>query len=129
MAASNPAMPGDVVTMYGTGWDNTATVTVGGQKVNVLFAGEDPSFAGLDQASIQLPANIASGALPVVLTVGGVESNTAILPVGPDARASRAERRRRSSGGTASSRRRRPVFSQFHLAGVAGTLTPLHRLS
>ena len=60
----------------------SVTVTVGGQPAAVSFAGLAPGFAGVYQINAQVPAGIAPGpAVPVVLTQGGVASNTATIGV------------------------------------------------
>lgn len=57
-------------------------VTIGGVPVTVYFSGLAPGFVGLYQVNAGLPANIPTGdAVPVVLTIGGVESNTVTIAV------------------------------------------------
>jgi len=54
----------------------TVTATVGDTPpANALFAGLAPGFAGLWQVNVALPSGI-SGAVPVIVTVAGVASNT-----------------------------------------------------
>ncbi len=53
----------------------TVTATVNGNPAGVPFAGLAPGFAGLWQVDVDLPAGV-SGALPVVVSVAGVASNT-----------------------------------------------------
>ena len=94
--AANPAVAGAVVILYCTGEGQTSpggvdgllansatlpapvakvSVTVGGQPVNVLYAGAAPGLvAGVLQVNVQLPAGLAAGNQPVVLTIGGVSS-------------------------------------------------------
>ncbi|MEO5926621.1 MAG: cytochrome c peroxidase [Bryobacteraceae bacterium] len=49
-----------------------ATVTVNGTPAKVLYAGIAPGLVeGANQVNVQLPAGIGSGALNIVLTVGG----------------------------------------------------------
>ena len=91
-----PAKPGDVLTLYGTGFGITnpavATgelpaassgvagslqVTVGGValgKTDLLYAGVAPGNAGLYQINLHLPASTPDGNLPVQVTVNGFTS-------------------------------------------------------
>jgi uncharacterized protein (TIGR03437 family) len=58
------------------------TVTIGGQSAAVLFSGLAPGFVGLYQVNVTVPANAPSGnAVPLVLTIGGVSSNTVTMAV------------------------------------------------
>jgi uncharacterized protein (TIGR03437 family) len=87
------AKPGDVVTLWATGFGATApptpagsavvgapavaapvTVTIGGQPATLLSTVLSPGSAGLYQIAIQLPATLPSGAVAVQATVGGVSS-------------------------------------------------------
>jgi uncharacterized protein (TIGR03437 family) len=63
---------------------NTApAVMVGGQAVNVIFAGLTPQFPGVNQINITLPAGTPTGnAVPIQISVGGiVTSNTITIAV------------------------------------------------
>lgn len=93
---SNPAVKGTVISIYGTGAGvsypqaadgsttpavNTpmpvasASVTIGGQTAQVLYAGGAPGLvAGVLQVNAVVPAAANSGAAAIVLTVGGVSS-------------------------------------------------------
>ncbi len=98
-AAANPAAKGSVVVLFGTGEGQTTpggvdgkiaateypkpvqtvTVTVGGRPATVLYAGAIPGQVfGLFQVNIQLPAEVPAGNQPVVVTVGGVASQTGL---------------------------------------------------
>jgi len=58
------------------------TVTIGGQTATVTFAGLAPGFAGVYQVNAQVPAAVTPGnAVPVVLTQGSFQSNTATIAV------------------------------------------------
>lgn len=66
--------------LYGTGFRNHGNmagvqVTVGGKAAEVLFAGAQGDFAGLDQLNIKLPANLPAGEVEIVATVNGAASN------------------------------------------------------
>lgn len=88
----NPALPGSIVMVYGTGFgpltlpvtDGQAvsgadpatlavTATVAGQPASVLYAGAAPELiAGVTQINVQLPAGVAHNlSAPLVLTVAG----------------------------------------------------------
>jgi uncharacterized protein (TIGR03437 family) len=57
-------------------------VTVNGVSVPVQYAGAQPSFAGLDQVNISLPAALSgTGIANVVLTVDGQVSNAVTLSI------------------------------------------------
>lgn len=101
-----PAKPGDVVSMFGSGWGPTSpavapgditgaiqapisgtySLTIGGVTVptsDIQYIGLAPqSISGLYQLQVKLPASLADGDQPVVLTVGGSQSQpTATLPI------------------------------------------------
>jgi len=100
---SRPAKPGEFVLLYCTGLGAVthqpaagdmspgsppaATVTaptlkLGGASVPVSFSGLAPNFVGLYQVNFQIPAKAASGnAVPLVLSIGGVSSNTATIAI------------------------------------------------
>jgi uncharacterized protein (TIGR03437 family) len=56
------------------------TVTVGGVKADVAFAG-NPWLVGVTQVNFTVPANAPTGAQPVVVTVGGIVSAPATITV------------------------------------------------
>jgi uncharacterized protein (TIGR03437 family) len=99
--SSNPAAVGSVVVVYLTGQgpldhpvpDGTPAVTsplahatssvsatIGGVAATVQFLGLSPGFVGLAQANIQVPS-LATGNYPLVITVGGFVSSSAVLSV------------------------------------------------
>lgn len=57
------------------------TATIGGQAATVAFSGGAPGLAGVGQINVQVPAGLATGDYPLVVTVGGVASNTEIVSV------------------------------------------------
>jgi virginiamycin B lyase len=83
---SNPA---DQVflSLYGTGIRGASglaavSVTVGGVPVDVLFAGAQPQFPGLDQVNVKLsPALAGKGDAAVKVTVDGHVSNTVTIRI------------------------------------------------
>jgi uncharacterized protein (TIGR03437 family) len=99
--AANPATPGEYVIIYANGLgpvtpaltdgaatpaalyptNTQATATVEGIAAPVLFSGAAPYFVGLDQINIQVPANAASGAQSLVVSVGGMASNSTTIQI------------------------------------------------
>jgi uncharacterized protein (TIGR03437 family) len=101
--ASSPAHAGDYLQIYGTGLgavSNTpqtgaaavatplsqlignATATIGGVSTPVSFAGLAPGFVGLYQVNVQVPPGVAPGdAVPVILSAGGLTSNSVTISV------------------------------------------------
>jgi uncharacterized protein (TIGR03437 family) len=98
---THPAAAGSVVVVYLTGLgavdhpvaDGAATpgsplanatgtpsATVGGVNAPVQFLGLTPGYSGLAQANIQVPS-LATGDYPLVITVGGYVSSSAMLSV------------------------------------------------
>ena len=66
--------------LYGTGIRQrtdlaNVTATVGSMKVDVLFAGAQGGYEGLDQINLTLPRALPGGELEVVLKVDGVTAN------------------------------------------------------
>ncbi|MGH9612379.1 MAG: IPT/TIG domain-containing protein [Bryobacteraceae bacterium] len=57
------------------------SATVGGVPAEVTFAGLAPGYVGVAQMNLKVPP-LASGNYPVVISAGGVTSNSAILTVG-----------------------------------------------
>jgi uncharacterized protein (TIGR03437 family) len=91
LSASAPAFPGDTLQIFATGLgviDSSGhpsplpTVSVGGQQVTVVTAVGGSPNPGLYQVTIQLPGTTPAGNLPIILSIGGVSSQSAILPVG-----------------------------------------------
>ena len=102
---SNPAHPGEVILIYGTGLGGvvpsvpsgeaapgdplaniigTVTVQIGGRDGEVRFAGLAPGFAGLYQLNVRIPPDTAPASdVPVVVNVAGVPSNSVTIPVVP----------------------------------------------
>ena len=101
ISATNPAHAGDVVELYGNGlgpvnnqpasgapWSSGAlpstkspcTVTVGGVNAPVSYCGL-AGYPAEYQINITVPAGLASGNQPVVLSTGGVSSKAANLPI------------------------------------------------
>jgi uncharacterized protein (TIGR03437 family) len=78
---TNPALPGQYVTLWGTGLGNLTTgdvsVDLGGERIPAYFAGHSPGIPGMDQISFRIPAGAFDGCyVPVVLRAAGVASNS-----------------------------------------------------
>jgi uncharacterized protein (TIGR03437 family) len=105
VTAAQPARPGDAVSLFGTGFgytqpvwqagevpvglaplSNPVAVSIGGVTLaasEVNYAGlAAGSISGLYQINARIPANAQDGNLPVVVTVGGVASQSGVtIPV------------------------------------------------
>jgi minor extracellular serine protease Vpr len=102
VTSSNPAKRGDVIELYVNGLgpvSNTPasgdpaslttlsstptlpTVTLGGVNMPVSFAGLAPGYIGLYQVNATIPANAPTGNQPMIISMGGVASPSANLPV------------------------------------------------
>jgi uncharacterized protein (TIGR03437 family) len=104
ITADNPAVPGEYVAVYGTGFgavsggslsdgeltplslyscNNPLVITLGGMQLPPSFCGLTPTTAGLYQVNVQVPNNVskAQASASISLTVGGVSANTASLPL------------------------------------------------
>ncbi|MCL5742570.1 MAG: hypothetical protein M1541_01395 [Acidobacteria bacterium] len=57
------------------------SVTIGGKPASVQFNGLAPYFVGLYQLNVVVPANAAAGVQPVIVTVNGIASKAANLPI------------------------------------------------
>ena len=99
---ANPVGAGDAVTIYFTGigpLDHPVatgqpapldgplsraalpfSATIGGQSADVLYAGLTPGSISLAQANVRVPS-LPSGDFPVVIKVGGSESNAPVITV------------------------------------------------
>jgi uncharacterized protein (TIGR03437 family) len=102
---ARPARPGDLVTLYGTGFGDTNPAVVAGQLAtgitpltnpitvtigsvtlspsDVLYAGLSPSsISGLYQFNLRIPLSTPSGDIPVTITIGGAQTQAgATIPV------------------------------------------------
>jgi uncharacterized protein (TIGR03437 family) len=94
VSTTSPAKPGEVIILWGTGFGpanpavpsgqvftgnnplatTPVTATIGGQPATINFAGV--VGAGLVQVNVQVPASLANGDMPVVLTVGTTTTQT-----------------------------------------------------
>jgi uncharacterized protein (TIGR03437 family) len=97
VTAGVPAMPGDLVVLWGTGFGPTnpptaagtivtgapvtatlPVVTVGGMQVPVVSAVLTAGSVGLYQITIQLPANVPTGAVALQASVGGTSTQSGV---------------------------------------------------
>ena len=74
-----------VLVLYGTGWRGASAgvqVWIGGVAVEVLFAGRQPEYAGLDQLNVRLPRSLAGrGEVVVEITAAGKAANRVTLRI------------------------------------------------
>jgi uncharacterized protein (TIGR03437 family) len=77
-----PATDQVFILLFGTGFRNRSTLTavsprIGGVAAEVLFAGPQGDFVGLDQANLRIPRSLMGrGEVDVVMTVDGKSANT-----------------------------------------------------
>jgi len=102
ITADSPAVAGETIIVYLTGAGPVSpqpatgqaagatplsqatlpfSATIGGQTAPVDFLGMTPFLVALAQANIRVPAGVASGDQPVVITVGGAVSNGPLVRV------------------------------------------------
>jgi uncharacterized protein (TIGR03437 family) len=73
--------------LFGTGFRNRSalsavTCQIGGEVSEVLYAGPQVSFVGLDQANVRIPRSLAGrGEVNVVFTVDGKTANTVTINI------------------------------------------------
>jgi uncharacterized protein (TIGR03437 family) len=75
-----------VTAMYVTGLDLSSkpTVSVGGMPGDVMWWGNAPGYAGLQQINVGFPSGVAgAGRVPVTVTSGGVTSNVTFMEILP----------------------------------------------
>lgn len=102
VSPASPAKPGEYLVLYlaGLGVTDSAVadgaaspasplahpliapiLSLNGTNVPVYFGGLTPGFVGLYQINFQVPVNIPSGDIQLVVSQAGVASNSTILPV------------------------------------------------
>ncbi len=98
----NPAVSGSVISVYltgqgpvvppvatGTGASGetpavtiaTTTATIGGSPASVQFSGLQPGLVGVARVDLTLGSDVPPGDQPVVVSMGGVASNPALISV------------------------------------------------
>lgn len=103
-SSSNPAKDGALIIAYLTGAGavspavadgapasaspvsnvtSTVTATIDSQTAQVKFAGLAPDFVGLWQVNLLVPAGLAQGDYPLIISVDGQSSNAAKVSVTP----------------------------------------------
>ena len=75
-----------IVTFFGTGFRSAdpadVRVVIGGLEAEVLYAGPQPEFAGLDQINVRLPADLAGrGVVDVRVNIGDRTANLAEIGI------------------------------------------------
>ena len=79
LGATNPAQTDGVPAAGAAAVTLPVGVTVGGVSLaptDILYAGVSPSYIGLYQVNLRVPAGVASGKQPIVITVGTNQSPT-----------------------------------------------------
>lgn len=81
---THPALPGQYVTLWGTGLGSFAAqdviITLAGQSIQPSFAGHAPGIPGLDQINFPVPAGAMTGCyVPLSVSVGGSTSRPVTL--------------------------------------------------
>jgi uncharacterized protein (TIGR03437 family) len=92
-AVSAPVQAGDYIEIYCTGLGPThlvgglqrtvltPTVFIGAAPVQPVFSGLTPGLAGLYQVDVQVPAGLAAGVQPLLLSIGASHSNEVPITV------------------------------------------------
>jgi len=102
IGSSHPATRGQMVQLYANGLGpvnhqpadgaltpvspqatttSNPTVTIAGQPATVQFSGLAPNLIGVYQLTVTVPANISPGMQPAIVTINGIASPAANLPV------------------------------------------------
>jgi len=98
-SASNPAVRGSYISIFGTGEGATdpvlpenalasapyplitspVSVTIGGQKADILYAGAAPDLAGVFVIVARVPANSPTGSkVPLAVSIGGTNAQAGV---------------------------------------------------
>ncbi len=100
VTTASPAEAGETISLLGTGFgpyqkpmvdgffppnpppavEDSVTLSVGGVKPTSKSTAA-PGLTGMDLTKFEVPTGLASGSVPVLVTINGEESNTVMLPV------------------------------------------------
>ena len=72
------------LSIYGTGLRSggDVLVNIGGERAEVLYAGAQPAFAGLDQVNVRVPRGLAGrGEVSITLAAGGRVANPVMVNI------------------------------------------------
>jgi len=79
-SAGNPVARGSIVAFYLTGDGGAAiSVSIGSYSADVLYAGPAPGYPGLTQINAVVPAGLLAGSQPIVVSAGGVASQSGVI--------------------------------------------------
>jgi len=86
VSPANPAVAGEALVIYCTGLINgggaTPQITIGGQMADVLWFGNTPGYASLNQVNVRMPGGVPPGpAISVRMTYAGRDSNAVTIAV------------------------------------------------
>lgn len=79
LSLTQPIPAGSLLVLAGSGLGSatSATATMGGVSANVVYAGAEGTYPGLDQYNIAIPASLAgAGNVDVIVIAAGLPSNT-----------------------------------------------------
>jgi uncharacterized protein (TIGR03437 family) len=100
ITTSSPAAAGETISFLGTGFgpyeqpvldgffppnpppavSDSVDLTVGGQKASSSSTAA-PGFTGVTTTQFQVPSGLSGSAVPLLVTINGIDSNTVMLPV------------------------------------------------